>query len=119
MNGQARGAMANITSDIQAKIKVALEKQTYVDWDSFDYGFKTWVALRQSELPLLTSRRVLPLTASLWNRSKNGSDIATGLIRGAWFPLPTPARTPAALAVQRILYLMQINVLKTATIVAF
>ena len=111
--------MANLTSEVQAKIKVALEKQTYVDWDSFVYGFKTWVALRQSELPLLTSRRVLPVTASLWNRSKNGSDIATGMIRGVWFPLPTPARTPAALAIQRALNLIQINVLKVASIVAF
>ena len=98
---------------------MAIGKQTYVDWESFEYGFKMWVTLRKKDLPLLTSRKVVPAIASLWNRSKNGSDVATGMIRSAWFPLPTSARTPAALVVQRILYLIQINILKIVTLVTF
>ena len=111
--------MSYIDSDMKKKIEVAIGKQTYVDWESFQYGFKMWVTLRKNDLPLLTSRKVVPAIASLWNRSKNGSDVATGMIRSAWFPLPTAARTPAALAVQRILYLIQINILKIVTFVTF
>ena len=111
--------MSYIDSDMKKKIGVAIGKQTYVDWESFEYGFKMWVTLRKKDLPLLTSRKVVPAIASLWNRSKNGSDVATGMIRSAWFPLPTTARTPAALAVQRILYLIQINILKIVTLVTF
>ena len=75
--------MSAINSDTQTEIKSALGNQSYVDWDYFQYGFKMWVALRCIKIPLLTSRKVLPVIASLWNRSKNGSDVATGMIRSA------------------------------------
>ena len=108
-----------INSDTKEQIEQAIQKQTYVDWDSFIYGFKMWVALRKLQLPLLSSRQVLPVPAALWNRSKNGSDVATGMIRGAWFPLPAAARTPGGLVVQRILYLIQINILKIGSILLY
>ena len=80
------------------------------------YGFKMWSSLRKEETPLLTSRRVLPVTAALWNKSKNGSDVATGMIRGAWFPIPTGTVTPVALVIQRILYLMEINIMRISSL---
>ena len=83
------------------------------------YGFKMWVSLRKLELPLLTSRHVLPVTAALWNRSKNGSDIATSAIRAAWFPLPNKARTPAAMVIQRLLYIVPYNILKISAIASY
>ena len=111
--------LSYIESDTETKIKDAIQKQTYVDWESFKYGFKMWVALRKLQLPLLSSRQVLPVPAALWNRSKNGSDVATGMIRSAWFPLPTAARTPGALVIQRIFYLIQINILKIGSILLY
>ena len=87
--------------------------------ESFLYNFKYWVALRRGSLPLSTSKRCIPTIASLWNRSKNGSDVATGIMRGSWYPLPTASRTPSALVVQRILFLTTINIMKIATFLTF
>ena len=39
--------MSYIDSDMKKKIEVAIGKQTYVDWESFEYGFKMWVTLRK------------------------------------------------------------------------
>ena len=56
--------------------------------------------MRKLPIPLKCSNKVLPKLASLWNRSKNGSDVATGVMRGAWYPLPIGARSPQALVIQ-------------------
>ena len=100
-------------------IEEAIKKQEYVDMESFLYNFKYWVAMRRGSLPLSTSKRCIPTIASLWNRSKNGSDVATGIMRGSWYPLPTASRTPSALVVQRILFLTTINIMKIATFLTF
>ena len=87
--------------------------------ETFLYNFNFWVYIRRGTLPLTTSRRCLPVLASLWNRSKNGSDVATGIMRSIWYSLPTQSRNPPALVVQRIMFLITINIMKIATFLSF
>ena len=108
-----------ISDNTKEEIKEAIKKQEYVDMESFLYNFKFWVKLRRESLPLTTSQRCLPMLASLWNRSKNGSDVATGIMRSSWYPLPTQSRTPSALVVQRLLFLITINIMKIGTFLTF
>ena len=89
-----------IIPTLKLNIEKAIRKQCYVDYGSFIYSFKLWVAMRKLPIPLKCSNKVLPKLASLWNRSKNGSDVATGVMRGAWYPLPIGARSPQALVIQ-------------------
>ena len=104
-----------IDSETKQKLMSAIKKQKYVDYDSFLYNFNFWVSLRKQGAALTSSKRCIPLVASIWNRSKNGSDVATGMMRAAWYPLPNTARTPCALVVQRILFLVMINIMRIAT----
>ena len=108
-----------LDGDTRTAIQDAIKKQEYVDFDSFIYNFKFWVSFRRCTLPLMTSKRCIPSIAALWNRSKNGSDVTTGLMRGSWYPLPTASRTPSALVVQRILFLLTINIMRIATFLTF
>ena len=59
--------LSYINSDDKAAIDSAIEKQTYVDWNSFAYNFKMWVALRKCNLPLLSSRQVVHLRFFLFH----------------------------------------------------
>ena len=77
------------------------------------------VAMRKIDLLLLTSSKCKPLLPSLWNRCKNGSDIATRMIRGSWYSLPIPARTPQALVVQRIIFLLTMNIMKIGNTISY
>ena len=108
-----------ITDEDKKRINGAIDKQSKVDYESFVYNFKMWVAMRKLDLPLLSSKKCIPLLPSLWNRCKNGSDVATGMIRGSWYSLPTPARTPQALVVQRILFLITINIMKVGNAISY
>ena len=108
-----------IRDEDEIRIKQAIDKQTKVDYDSYIYNFKMWVAMRKLELPLLTSIKYKPLLPSIWNRCKNGSDVATGMIRGSWYALPIPARTPQALIVQRIIFLVNINIMKIGNAISY
>ena len=74
---------------------------------------------RRGSLPLLSSKRCIPSLASLWSRSKNGSDVATGIMRGSWYSLPSNSTPPPALVTQRILFLININMIKLATFLTF
>ena len=112
-------ARTYINAEQLENIKEAIKKQEYVDLDSFLYNFKVWVSLRKQNMPLLTSKRCIPSIAALWNRTKNGSDVATGIIRGCWYPLPHGSRNPPALVVQRIIFLVLINIMKIATFLSF
>ena len=80
-----------IGNEDEKRIRAALDKQSKVDYASYIYNFKMWVAMRKLELPLLSSSKCKPLLPCIWNRSKNGSDVATGMIRGSWYSLPIPA----------------------------
>ena len=104
-----------IDSETKRKVIDAIKKQQYIDYDSFLYNFNFWVSMRKQGVALTSSKRCIPLLASIWNRSKNGSDVATGMMRAAWYPLPNTARTPSALVVQRILFLVMINIMRIAT----
>ena len=114
-----REAISYIDVSTTKEIELALKKQEYIYMESFHYNFKFWVAFRRGSLPLTTSKRCIPTIASLWNRSKNGSDVATSIMRGSWYPLPTSSRTPSALVVQRILFLTTINIMKIANFLTF
>ena len=100
-------------------IDQAIEKQEYVDYESFIYNLKYWVSFRRQSLPLRTSKMCIPTIASTWNRSKNGSDVATGIMRDSWYPLPVGCRTPSAVVIQRIIFLISINIMKIATFLTF
>ena len=108
-----------ISPTLKLNIEKAIRKQCYVDNSSFIYNFKLWVAMRKLPIPLKCSNKVLPKLASLWNRSKNGSDVATGVMRGAWYPLPIGARSPQALVIQRIFFLMQVNIMKISNTLSY
>ena len=100
---KALEGIANPESYISEKdknrISAAIEKQTKVDYNTYIYNFKMWVAMRTLELPILSSSKCKPLLPSLWNTCKSSSDVATGMIRRLWYSLPMPARTPQALVV--------------------
>ena len=101
------------------RIREALDKQSKIDYASYIYNFKMWVAMRKLELPLLNSSKCKPLLPCIWNRSKNGSDVATGIIRGSWYSLPIPAQTPQALVLQRIIFLVNIDIMKIGNTVTY
>ena len=108
-----------INPNNKLEVEKSIRKQCYVDYNSFVYNFRLWVAMRKMPTPLKSSNKVLPKLASLWNRSKNGSDVATGVMRGAWYPLPTSARTPQALVIQRCLFLMQMNIMRITNTISY
>jgi hypothetical protein len=87
-----------------------------INKDQVLFSIRFWLGLRKLTLPLKPSKRIVPLIASSWNRSKNGSDIATACIRRSWFDLPPEARTPQAYVVHRMLYLSLYNIKKIAAI---
>ena len=71
------------------------------------------------EHPLKPSRKILPKVCTLWNRLKNGSDIATKVIKSNWFNLPMTARLPQGYVCHRILYLSLIQISKLMSVFQF
>ena len=64
-----------------------LQKQEYLDYESFIYNLKYWISFRRQALPLRTSMSCLSNLASTWNRSKIVSDVAMGIIRDRCYVL--------------------------------
>lgn len=54
-----------IREEDKKRINVAIEKQTKVDYISYIYNFKMWVAKRKLDLSLLNSSKCKPLLPSL------------------------------------------------------
>ena len=90
-----------------------------LSWESFIHATKMFIGFMDLQLPLKPSRRLLPYICTLWNRMKNGSDMATQTMRSGWFPLPLSARLPMGYVCQRILYLIFFSIMKTESVFGF
>ena len=102
-----------ITLEERRNIENAIRFVPDLSWEAFIHATKMFIGFMDLQLPLKPSRRLLPYICTLWNRMKNGSDMATQTMRSGWFPLPLSARLPMGYVCQRILYLVFFSIMKT------
>ena len=114
---QGKTIQETITEDEIIRVQTCLSHQEYIDnIHVFYQEVNKWLALhkkiKHDKQPLLPMSLCVHSLQGIWNRSKGGSDTATGAFRAAWFPLPRQAKTAQGYVCQRILYLMTYQVMK-------
>ena len=108
-----------LTFDERKNIEKSLRFVPDLSWEDFIHATKVFLAFMNLNLPLKPSRKLLPYICTLWNRMKNGSDMATQTMRSGWFPLPLSSRLPMAYVSQRIFYLILFSIMKLESVFGF
>ena len=82
-----------ILDEEEATFNASIKQQTLCQVRWLQIQFQVMDSHSLAWTSSFSSNRILLLIASTWNRSKNGSDIAPGMIRNSYFPLPLKARS--------------------------
>ena len=108
-----------ISTEQKAELLNTISKINDLSWPVLLHAIGFFNSLMNLDLPLKPSDKLLPKVCSLWNRLKNGSDVATKIIRSNWFPLPTTSRLPQGWVCHRILYLTLFQIIKIKTVFGY
>ena len=108
-----------LTIDKRAELHNSVSKIENLSFPLLMHSIEFFISFMRLQLPLKPSKRIIPKVCSLWNRVKNGSDVATQIIRMNWFPLPCTSRLPQGYVCHRLLYLTFFQIVKIKSIFGF